>query len=138
MENLAQIAITLINSMAVLTVVGYVITRSKLYNEIMEKNLSWQNQLIMIGIFGLLSIYGTLSGFKIFGAIANTRDLGPALAGLIAGPVVGVGAGLIGAVHRFTLGGFTQVSCSLATVLAGIIVTGKHGRNFRYGSRLYA
>jgi len=40
---------------------------------------------------------------------------------LIAGPVVGVGAGLIGAVHRFTLGGFTQVSCSLATVLAGLI-----------------
>jgi sigma-B regulation protein RsbU (phosphoserine phosphatase) len=34
--------------------------------------------------------------------------------------VVGVGAGLIGAAYRMSLGGFTGYSCSLATVLAGL------------------
>jgi len=42
------------------------------------------------------------------------------LAGLLAGPWVGLGAGLIGAAHRLTIGGFTVYSCSIATVFAGL------------------
>jgi sigma-B regulation protein RsbU (phosphoserine phosphatase) len=42
------------------------------------------------------------------------------IAGLIGGPVIGLGAGLIGGIHRYFLGGFTCVPCSLATVLAGL------------------
>ena len=42
----------------------------------------------------------------IIGGIANTRDLGPALGGLLGGPVVGIGAGLIGGVQRLAMGGF--------------------------------
>jgi sigma-B regulation protein RsbU (phosphoserine phosphatase) len=42
------------------------------------------------------------------------------LAGLLGGPLVGLGAGLIGAAHRMTMGGFTVYPCSLATVLAGL------------------
>jgi len=71
-------------------------------------------------IFGAVSIFGTYSGIEIFGAIANVRDLGPMIAGLIGGPVIGLGAGLIGGIHRYFLGGFTCVPCSLATVLAGL------------------
>jgi phosphoserine phosphatase RsbU/P len=54
------------------------------------------------------------------GAIANIRDLGPMIAGLVGGPVVGVGAGLIGGVHRYFMGGFVAFPCSLATVIAGL------------------
>jgi LytS/YehU family sensor histidine kinase len=43
------------------------------------------------------------------------------MAGLAAGPVMGFAVGLIGGIHRLFLGGFTCVSCGLATVLAGII-----------------
>lgn len=43
------------------------------------------------------------------------------MAGLIAGPIVGIGAGVIGAVHRYSLGGFTAASCSMSTILAGLI-----------------
>jgi len=89
--------ISLINHMAVLIVVAYVLTRTKLYSEvIIEKKLTLKNGIILSVIFGLFSIYGTMSGIKIFDATANIRDLGPAIAGLIAGPLVGVGAGLIG------------------------------------------
>ena len=56
----------------------------------------------------------------IIGAIANTRDLGPALGGLIGGPVVGIGAGLIGGVQRLSMGGYTAVPSALGTVAAGV------------------
>ncbi len=57
----------------------------------------------------------------IFGAVANVRDLGPMVAGLIGGPIVGLGAGLIGGLHRLTMGGFTCIPCSLSTILAGVL-----------------
>jgi sigma-B regulation protein RsbU (phosphoserine phosphatase) len=43
------------------------------------------------------------------------------VAGLTCGPWVGLGAGLIGAAYRLTLGGPTVYSCSLATVIAGFL-----------------
>jgi len=42
------------------------------------------------------------------------------LAGLVGGPVIGLGAGLIGGIHRYFLGGFTAVPCALATIIAGL------------------
>ena len=72
-------------------------------------------------IFGLFSIYGTLSGIPFGGAIANIRDLGPALAGLIGGPAVGLAAGLIGGVHRYFMGGITYIPCSISTIVAGLV-----------------
>lgn len=117
-----MVAVSLINHMAVLIVIAYVLTRTKLYSEvIIEKKITIKNGLILSLIFGLFSIYGTVSGIRIFDATANVRDLGPAIAGLIAGPVVGVCAGLIGAVHRYFMGGVTGVPCSVATLFAGLI-----------------
>ncbi|MGE5543830.1 MAG: PP2C family protein-serine/threonine phosphatase, partial [Bacillota bacterium] len=69
----------------------------------------------------VFAIYGTLSGIKVVDAIANIRDLGPAIAGLIGGPWVGLGAGLIGAAHRYLQGGFTGLACSTATIVAGLL-----------------
>jgi sigma-B regulation protein RsbU (phosphoserine phosphatase) len=43
------------------------------------------------------------------------------VAGLIGGPLVGLGAGLIGGIHRYFLGGFVCVPCALSTVLAGLL-----------------
>ncbi|MEN6623267.1 MAG: SpoIIE family protein phosphatase [Smithella sp.] len=116
-----ELIVTLINSMAVMSVIAYILSHSRFYDEFLQKKVTWKSRLIIIIIFGLLSIYGTLSGFKFMGALANTRDLGPALAGLFAGPVAGIGAGLIGAIHRYFLGGFTSISCSLATVISGLV-----------------
>jgi LytS/YehU family sensor histidine kinase len=43
------------------------------------------------------------------------------IAGLVGGPLLGFGAGVIGGVHRFFMGGFTNISCGLATMCAGLI-----------------
>jgi phosphoserine phosphatase RsbU/P len=77
---------------------------------------------IAIVVFGCFSIFGTLTGIVLpSGAISSIRDLGPLVLGLVAGPVAGLGAGLIGGAHRYFMGGFTAVPCGLATVLAGLI-----------------
>ncbi|MDD4170004.1 MAG: SpoIIE family protein phosphatase [Desulfotomaculaceae bacterium] len=121
MKAIIELVLNLINSMAVIMVVTYIITRSSFYGEIMAKKFSPRNQLLLVLVFGAFSIYGTLGGIELLGAFANIRDLGPTIAGLIGGPIVGLGAGLIGGLHRLTLGGFTCYPCSLSTVLAGLI-----------------
>ena len=121
-NNILDLLINLIKNMAVIIVLAYVFTRTKVYAHILNrKKLDWQQKTLLSLIFGLFSIFGTLSGIEIYGAIANVRDLGPAIAGLIGGPIVGLGAGLIGGIHRYTVGGLTALPCSIATVLAGII-----------------
>jgi sigma-B regulation protein RsbU (phosphoserine phosphatase) len=88
---------------------------------IFKKERQW-DYIVFVLIFGLFSIFGTYIGTtENTGAIVNIRDLAPMVAGLIAGPWVGLAVGLIGGIHRFFLGGVSCVPCSLATVLAGIL-----------------
>jgi len=110
----------LVEKVCVIVVIAYLLTRLKYFTEVLDGKLTIRNQLILILIFGGISIYGSYSGVNIFGAIANVRDLGPMVAGLVGGPIVGLGAGLIGGLHRLTMGGFTCIPCSLSTILAGI------------------
>ncbi|MDD3880445.1 MAG: LytS/YhcK type 5TM receptor domain-containing protein, partial [Syntrophomonas sp.] len=120
--------------MAVVIVLAYVLTRTKVFATMMKKQaMNWRQQAGLILVFGIFSIFGTLSGININGAIANIRDLGPAIAGLVGGPLVGFGAGLIGGMHRYSLGGLTALPCSAATVLAGLaggLINQFHKREF--------
>jgi len=110
----------LVEKVCVIIVIAYLLSRLKYFTEVLEGKLTFKNQVILILIFGAISIYGSYSGFEIFGAVANVRDLGPMVAGLVGGPIVGLGAGLIGGLHRLTMGGFTCIPCSLSTILAGL------------------
>jgi sigma-B regulation protein RsbU (phosphoserine phosphatase) len=120
--SVASLLIDLIKTACVVVAFAYVLTRIGFFVEILDKKLNFRNQAIMILLFGALSIFGTYGGLQLpSGAIANIRDLGPMVAGLIGGPLVGLGAGLIGGVHRYFLGGFTCIPCSLSTVLSGLL-----------------
>lgn len=82
----------------------------------------WYDYVFVIFLFGGFSIFGTYTGISLpGGAVSSIRDLGPIVAGLVAGPMAGIGAGLIGGIHRYFLGGFTAVPCSIATVFAGLV-----------------
>jgi sigma-B regulation protein RsbU (phosphoserine phosphatase) len=116
-----ELVVTLIHSAAVISVIAYILSRSRFYEDFLAGKITWKIRVLLVIVFGLMSIYGTLSGFAFLGAVANTRDLGPALAGLFGGPIAGVGAGLIGAVHRYSMGGPTGVSCAVATVVSGFV-----------------
>ncbi|HPZ42565.1 MAG TPA: SpoIIE family protein phosphatase [Bacillota bacterium] len=119
-EEIVNTLIALIKSMCVVMVVAYLMTRSRFYQEILDKKITRYNLIGLIITCGLFSIYGTLGGISIAGAYANIRDLGPAIAGLVGGPVAGFGAALIGATHRYTLGGITALPCAVSTIIAGL------------------
>ena len=53
-------------------------------------------------------------------AIANTRAMGAVLGGLLGGPVTGFFVGLTGGLHRYSLGGFTDLACAISTTLEGL------------------
>jgi serine phosphatase RsbU (regulator of sigma subunit) len=72
-------------------------------------------------LFGGLAIFATLRGIDFVGAVANARDMAPLIAGMLGGPIAGIGAGLIGGVHRLFYGGFTSIPCGIATIIAGTV-----------------
>jgi sigma-B regulation protein RsbU (phosphoserine phosphatase) len=112
--------LVLLQMICVIVVVAYLLTRSRFFPAVLDGHPAVKIQVLLVLVFGALSVYGTVAGVNFMGAIINVRDLGPMLAGLLGGPYVGLGAGLIGAAYRMSLGGFTVYSCSLATVLAGL------------------
>lgn len=73
----------LVAKVCVVIVLAYLVTRLKSFQEVLDGKLTIKNQLILILIFGAIGIYSTYSGFSVAGAIANTRDLAPMIAGLV-------------------------------------------------------
>ncbi|MDD1690150.1 MAG: hypothetical protein LUQ66_05770 [Methanoregula sp.] len=110
----------LLQLMCVIIVAAYLLTRSRIFPEVLDGHPAIMTQIILILLFGALSVYGTISGIDFLGSVVNVRDLGPMLAGLLAGPWVGIGAGLIGAAYRFSMGGLTIYSCSVTAIFAGL------------------
>ncbi|MDD1719373.1 MAG: SpoIIE family protein phosphatase [Methanoregulaceae archaeon] len=129
--DLSQILITLFQMICVVMVFAYLFTRSRFFVEVLEDRQSLVTRIILIVVFGLLSIYGLSSGLSISGAVVNIRDLGPILAGLICGPYVGIGAGLVGTVYRITMGGSNVIGAAIGPVLAGAMAGGVYLLNKR-------
>ena len=116
-----ELLLLLVAKLCVVVVAAYLITRTKYFHRVIDKQPFWRDRLLLILFFGGFSIYGTYGGVEIFGAVANTRDLAPIIAGLIGGPFIGLGVGLIGGIHRYFLGGFTAVPCVLGTIISGLL-----------------
>lgn len=85
--------------------VSYLIIKKKLFNEVITKRIGPLHQIGLMLTFSILSIFSSYAGVRVEGAIANIRDFSPMISGLTYGPVVGVGVGLIGGIHRFYMGG---------------------------------
>lgn len=99
-----------------------IVTKIETIQRVLFNKARMRDYAAFIAIFGLFSIFGTYVGIPWeYGTISNIRDLAPMVAGLVAGPYVGVAVGLIGGVHRLYLGGDTALACCLATILAGLL-----------------
>jgi sigma-B regulation protein RsbU (phosphoserine phosphatase) len=120
MDAITTSLVALLQSVCVVMVLAYGLTRTSVFAGILDGRHTPKNLAVMALVFGAFSIYGTLSGVNVLGSYINIRDLGPALAGLLAGPLAGLGAGLLGGAHRFTLGGPTCYGCTLSTIVAGL------------------
>ena len=117
---IAQFAFATLLPVAASLVLSYVRQHAKVAR--LHKT-AWQ---VIVGIiFGIIAIYGTEAGIPYDGAMMNVRDAAPLAAGLFFGGPAGIIAGLIGGVERWLavlwgVGAFTQVACSVATVIAGV------------------
>jgi PAS domain S-box-containing protein len=117
--DLINVIISPINNVCVIIVMAYVLSHKKYYWEIVEGKRNTKNEVLFTLTFGIFSLYGAIAG-----GIANVRVLGPMLAGLLGGPIIGVGAGLFSGGYRlFDLRyGAAEVTNSavLITLLAGL------------------
>jgi PAS domain S-box-containing protein len=119
---IVQHLVTLFEILCAIIVFAILFMRSRFFSEVSENRASWGTRILLMAFFGILSIFGTLSGIAIDGAVMNVRDLGPMAAGLVCGPAVGIGAGIIGGLFRFAQGGpymWTGLSAPILTGLLG-------------------
>ncbi len=120
-ETILEYGIPLMERIAVVTIVIYLVAQSKTMRDVIRWRATLTDRVWLVVIFGMLSVYGTLRGIDAGGYLVNFRDLGPLIAGLLGGPLVGACAGAIGGFYRYGLGGWTALPCSLAPVAAGLI-----------------
>lgn len=138
--------ITMVERLGILVMIAFILTRFRFFRDMnYQDKLNRKQQITAILFFGSFGIIGTYSGLTLSTdnlqfnpwttglnsdeAIANSRVIGVVLAGLLGGYRVGIGAGLIAGLHRFTLGGFTAIACGLAAIISGIIAGAFHKKN---------
>lgn len=79
------------------------------------------DKIFLMVVFGIFSAVGNVIGIPVEGSMANPRIVGAVVGGLLGGPAVGFGAGLIGAFPRYFMGGFTMWPSVLANIIAGFL-----------------
>ncbi|NQD64671.1 sensor histidine kinase [Bacillus haikouensis] len=131
--------IAMIERLGIIVTIAFIMTRLGFFRKLIEqrRNVKKSQTLLIILLFGCFGIIGSYTGLIVNAevdeyakwqlylkdneAIANSRVIGIVAAGLLGGPWIGLGAGLVAGVHRFFLGGFTAFACSVSTVIAGLL-----------------
>lgn len=119
MDQLLIIKMALRMSMVI--TIAFLLTRVKPFRRLLYNTASFRERMILTVVFSAVAIFGTYSAVEIQGALANSRVIGAVMAGLLGGPLMGAGAGLISGLHRWSLGGFTGFACGLSTFTEGLV-----------------
>ncbi|RLM07823.1 histidine kinase [Gibbsiella quercinecans] len=111
----------LLQQMCVYLVIAYLLSKTPLFIPLTQVTIRLPHKLLCYVIFSVFCIMGTYFGLHIQDSIANTRAIGAVLGGLLGGPSVGFLVGLTGGLHRYTLGGMTDVACAVSTITEGLV-----------------
>ncbi|MDM5191059.1 sensor histidine kinase [Bacillus sp. DX4.1] len=146
-----DLLLMMIERVGLIVILGFLLSHIKIFRRLLHKQNGYKDNLMLICIFSLFTIVSNYTGIEIAGntimnenwlqgvssssTIANTRIMGVGISGLLGGPVVGVGVGFIAGIHRYMLGGTTALSCTITSILAGII-TGYIGWVFQKNNRV--
>ncbi|MFM5148788.1 MULTISPECIES: sensor histidine kinase [Aeromonas] len=126
-----QLVLSLLQQMSVSLVIAYLFSKSPLLRPLANYSVRLPHKILIYVIFSCFCILGTYVGLDIDDAIANTRAVGAVLGGLLGGPLVGFMVGLTGGLHRYTLGGFTDLACAISTTCEGLLGGLVHWRLMR-------
>jgi two-component system sensor histidine kinase LytS len=124
-ENLSMI---LLQRIAIIAVVAYIFSQTKAFRLMFKELTTYSEKAVLIAFFSSISIAGTYLAIPVEGGLANVRDTGSIVAGLLGGPVVGAATGIISGLHRISIGGFSAVACGVATMVGGIVAGYIHTR----------
>ncbi|WP_095497491.1 sensor histidine kinase [Paraferrimonas haliotis] len=115
------LTLLLLQQMCVYLVIAYLLSKTLLFKPLVEDSTRLPHKVIIYIVFSLFCVLGTFYGEQVNDAIANTRAMGAILGGLLGGPITGLAVGLTGGIHRYSLGGFTDVACAISTTLEGLL-----------------
>jgi len=117
--DILELTLILSQRLSIISTVAFIISRMPAFGRVLSRKPSTKDKLILAIVCGGLGILGTFGAVEIHGALANSRVVGVMVGGLLGGPLVGAGAGLIAGIHRYFIGGFTAFSCGLSAVVEG-------------------
>ncbi|WP_394130978.1 LytS/YhcK type 5TM receptor domain-containing protein [Shewanella maritima] len=115
-----SLILLLTQQMCLYLVIVYLVSKTTLFKLFTETSKRLPHKIFIYLIFSSFCIMASYFGEQTTGAIANTRAMGAVLGGLLGGPVTGFLVGLTGGLHRYSLGGFTDVACAISTTLEGL------------------
>lgn len=140
-----ELTFILIERVGLILIIAFILTRIPGFKSLIYREASSKMTLINIlffGIFGMISstlgIVMTENGMITHNLIFSVEDnemiislslVAIVIAGLLGGPAVGLGAGLIAGIHLFFLGGIGWLANLLINPLAGLLA-GLTGRFF--------
>ncbi|WP_003541876.1 sensor histidine kinase [Desulfotomaculum nigrificans] len=128
--------VSMAERMGFIVAIAFLLTRWPRFRRLLDHPASLTDKLLLAMVFGLFGIIGTYSGITVSpgevkhqfpgylsyeDAIANSRAIGVIVAGLLGGPLTGLGASLIASIHRVLLGGFTDIACGVSTLFEGLL-----------------
>lgn len=142
----------MLERMGLIVTIAFLVTRFKAFRRMVQYDLNIPDRMVIMSVFGLFGIISTYTGIVVTPgavvnqdwvpyvasdyAIANTRNVGVVIGGLLGGPAVGFGVGVIAGAHRYLLGGFTGLACMLSTIAGGLVAGWVGKRYRRQGSRM--
>ncbi|TFJ91891.1 LytS/YhcK type 5TM receptor domain-containing protein [Lentibacillus salicampi] len=132
------LTLILFERLGLLLVIAFVLTRTRGFRSLLDREFSKTMLLVHACVFGLFAIAGTITGIVIEGDAAATRDfiltpvgddqmvtgsslVAVVIAGLLGGPIVGLGAGLVAGAHLFWLGGIGFIANCLVNPITGLL-----------------
>lgn len=132
-----ELTLILFERLGLLLVIAFVLTRIRGFRSILYHEFSFKMSIIHACVFGLFGVAGTITGViidsdftVIRGFVWSVSDdqlvvssslVAIVIAGLLGGPLVGFGAGLIAGGHLFFLGGVGVIANCLVNPITGLL-----------------
>ncbi|MFD2372010.1 LytS/YhcK type 5TM receptor domain-containing protein [Brevibacillus sp. GCM10020057] len=134
MDNLTLL---LIERMGSLLTLAFILTRIPLFRQLLDREIHLGTSISYSLMFGLFGMAGTYAGVVVKGGsflpafwifslasddvIANSTLVGVVIGGLLGGPLVGLGAGIIAGAHVYGMGGFAAVPMGISVPVTGLL-----------------
>lgn len=132
-----DLTIILLERIGLLLVIAFVMTRTPGFKTLLYREFSWKMSMVHALVFGIFGMAITITGviiteetvirdFVLFPVAGNELIVSSSLvpvviAGLLGGPIVGLGAGIIAGTHLMFLGGIGWLANGLVNPLTGLL-----------------